>query len=172
MAGGCQASAHLVPRVAHTGLTASPTLTQSIPYANPTPQHLQSCAHSHTGAGGRENSQKQNPHTPTVSLRPCELHLSLPLAWADLPVASVGPTLHSPRAIADHPLPPSLPGHLADLLHPCPSALHSLWADPGGCPLLWLPGSPPSASFFLTLPLFLSFLCLPPSIGASNHRYP
>lgn len=102
MAGGCQASAHLVPRVAHTGLTASPTLTQSIPYANPTPQHLQSCAHSHTGAGGRENSQKQNPHTPTVSLRPCELHLSLPLAWADLPVASVGPTLYSPKAIADH----------------------------------------------------------------------
>lgn len=80
--------------------------------------------------------------------------------------------LGPPSAIADHLLPPSPLGHLADHLHSCPSALHSLWADPGGCPLLWLPGSPSSASFFLTLPLFLSFLCLLPSIGASNHRYP
>lgn len=154
------------PGVAHTGLTASPTLAQSIPHATPTPQHLQSCAHSHAGAGGGENGQTQDPYTPSVSLRPCELHLSWFLAWADLPgllYTHAGPSLttrclHPYRAIL----------LTASCLHPCPSAPHPLWADPGGC-LLWL-RLPLLPSFSLSLSL--SFLCLPPSIGASNHRYP
>lgn len=87
----------------------APPWTPSIPCATPTPT-------TSAGAGGGENFQ--SPHTPTVSLRSRELHLPWPLAWQICWSPHIEPTLPPPRAIADHPLPPSLLGHLADRLPP------------------------------------------------------
>lgn len=172
MAGGCRVSAHLVPGVAHTGLTASPTLTQSIPYATPTPT-TSPILHPLPRWGRRWGELEAEPthlqllSGPVSSIFPglwpgqiCRLHLS------GLLYTYSGPSLTT-RCL--HPYQAIL--LTASCLHPCPSPLHSLWqtlvaAHSSGslAPLPLLPS--------FSLSLSLSFLCLPPSIGASNHRYP
>lgn len=138
MAGGCQASAHLVLGVAHTGLTASPTLDPAHPICHPNPHNISSPVP--TPMLGQEvgRSPRSRGHThlqffssPVNSIFPglwpgqiCWFH-------------HVGPSIHPPGPLLTtcclHP-------HWAILLtacrlHPCPSAVHSLWAGPGGCPL-------------------------------------
>lgn len=158
--GAGRASAHLVPGVAHTGLTASPTLTQSIPYATPTPTTSPIlCPLPGWGRGG-ENSQQQDPQTLKVSLRPCELHLSGLLHTHPGPSLTTR-CLHPSQAIL----------LTTSCLHPCPSALHSLWQTLVAAHSSGSPAPHPLLPSF-SLSLSLSFLCLPPSIGASNHRYP
>lgn len=92
--------------VTHAGLTASPTLAQSIPHATRTP--TTSPVLCPLPRWGRRWGERltQDPHTPSVSLRPCELHLSWPLAWADLLgllYTHAGPSLTTAASIPTGP---------------------------------------------------------------------
>jgi hypothetical protein len=162
----CQLTQHL-PAVRVHEPASQPALPQtpSIPRATPTPVTSSSLCPTMLGQKGRQQRVGRTPQgrAPT--------HMQLLL----VPIFSLGRSMGSAilvrlqpalplRAIADCLLPPFLLGHLADhlRLHPCPSALHSLWVDSGHHPLLCLPGSPcpllPSFSLSLSfLPLSAAF---------------
>lgn len=112
-----------VPGVSSPGAWGGSQRPHSQPHLGPRASHDHPNPHNisnpvPTPMLGREVGRTPRAHTRLVSLRPCDLHLSWPLAWQICWFHHVEPTLHPPRAIADRLLPPSLLGHLADRLPP------------------------------------------------------
>lgn len=153
---------------------SQPHLDPVHPICHPNPHNISNPVPTPTLGQEVERTPRSRTHThlqflsgPVSSIFPglwprqiCRLHLS------GLLYTQPGPSL---TTCCLHPYQAIL--LTASCLHPCPSPLHSLWQTlvAAHCSGSLAP-HPLLPSFSLSLSL--SFLCLPPSIGASNHRYP